>query len=222
MFTDITEYNNEMKQEVNPSSTIKIQSLYRGYKVRKYLSIMEDGMTYEIMMNEIERYNNNLQQVNNINYKLSKKKIRHENFPSHISENIAKFAIYKKYHIMPTWDTEKGDIVINKLYINKQFEIKAFMSFGPSSFGPTENWDWLYFVDATNTLNFTFKVYEIKLSNKSTDFRRINLSKKETYGEIADSGRRPRGSFKKIFKEKLGDKCKLIFDGHISDLNNTI
>lgn len=221
MFTDIIDNINNLNYEIKPRSPIKIQSLYRGYKVRKYLSIMEDGMTYEIMMNEIERYNNNVQQVNNINYKLSKKKIRHENFPSHISENIAKFAIYKKYHTMPTWDTEKGDIIINKSDLCMQLEIKAFMSSGPSSFGPTENWDWLYFVDATETLHLKCKVYEIKLSNKSQIFRSIRLSKKETYGEIADSGRRPRGCFETIFKKQLGDKCKLIFDGHISELDNT-
>ena len=75
---------------------------------------------------------------------------------------------------MPTQETKKGDIVINKLHNNKQFEIKAFISLGPSSFAPKENWDWLYFVDTTNTLNYTFKVYEIKLSNKSSNFRNIS------------------------------------------------
>ena len=59
-------------------------------------------------------------------------------------------------------------------------------------------------------------------SNKSDIFRKIKLSKKETYGEIADSGRRPRGSFDKIFKPQLTNYCELIFDGHITKLNNTI
>jgi len=228
--SDIILDNNKLKQEIIDSTrenernrclSIKIQSTYRGYCIRKYLSLIEDGMSYEIMMNELERYNNNLVQVRDLNTRLSKKKIRHENFPSHISENIAKFAIFKKYKIMPSWDTDKGDIIINKSDLFMQFEIKAFMSSGPSSFGPTENWDWLYFVDATETLHLNFKIYEIKLSNKSQTFRSIRLNKKETYGEIADSGRRPRGCFETIFKKQLGDKCKLIFDGHISELDNT-
>ena len=46
------------------------------------------------------------------------------------------------------------------------------------------------------------------------------MSKKETYGNIADSGRRPRGCFYKIFKPQLSCHCKLIFDGHISELDN--
>ena len=96
------------------------------------------------------------------------------------------------------------------------------MSVGPSSFGPTESWDWLYFVDAQDTLTSNFKVYEIKLSNKNEIFRNIKISKTETYGEIADSKRRPRGCFETIFKPQLVNHCKLIFDGHISELNNTI
>ena len=67
-----------------------------------------------------------------------------------------------------------------------------------------------------------FKVYEIKLSNKNEIFRNINISKKETYGNIAESGRRPRGSFYKIFKPQLGCHCNLIFDGHISELDNSL
>uniref|UniRef100_A0A6C0L042 Uncharacterized protein n=1 Tax=viral metagenome TaxID=1070528 RepID=A0A6C0L042_9ZZZZ len=46
------------------------------------------------------------------------------------------------------------------------------------------------------------------------------LSKGENYGDIADSGRRPRGCFYEIFKPKLEDHCNLIFDGHISKLDN--
>lgn len=123
---------------------------------------------------------------------------------------------------MPCWDTDKGDIVINKLSLFKQIEIKGFMSDGPSSFGPSEKWDLLYFVDARDTLNFNFKVYEIKLSNKNEIFRNIKINKNETYGEIADNNQRGklRGCFETVFKHQLGDKCKLIFNGHISNLNN--
>ena len=44
----------------------------------------------------------------------------------------------------------------------------------------------------------------------------------ETYGNIADIGRRPRGCFYNIFKPQLGCHCKLIFDGHISKLDNSL
>ena len=76
---------------------------------------------------------------------------------------------------MPNWDTKKGDLEL----LNKQIEVKGFMSFGPTSFGPTENWDWIYFVDATDFINKKFKVFEIKLSNKSNVWRNIILSGKD-------------------------------------------
>jgi len=197
-----------------------IQKLWRGYNTRNKLSSSTDNMTHELLMELLKKYNDNLVFTENFNKLLSKKKVRNENFPSHISENIAKFAIFKKYKIMPCWDTDKGDIIISKLNLFKQIEVKGFMSDGPSSFGPTENWDWIYFVDARDTRNSEFKVYEIKLSNTSEVFRSIKLNKKETYGEIADNNQRGklRGSFEKIFKPQLENNCNLIFDGHISQL----
>tara|TARA_B100000424_G_scaffold269391_1_gene266234 strand:+ start:2506 stop:3117 length:612 start_codon:yes stop_codon:yes gene_type:complete len=197
-----------------------IQKLWRGYNTRNKLSSSTDNMSHELLMELLKKYNDNLVFTENFNKLLSKKKVRNENFPSHISENIAKFAIFKKYKIMPCWDTDKGDIIISKLNLFKQIEVKGFMSDGPSSFGPTENWDWIYFVDARDTRNSQFKVYEIKLSNTSEVFRSIKLNKKETYGEIADNNQRGklRGCFEKIFKPQLENNCNLIFDGHISQL----
>ena len=155
---------------------------------------------------------------------MSKKKRRNENFPSDISENIAKFVIAKKYGIIPCWDTDKGDIIFNKKDIFRQIEVKGFMSLGPSSFGPTEMWDWIYFVDGLDIRNKNFKIYEIKLSNTSETWRSIKINKKETYGEIADKNQRGklRGCFYTIFKPQLGEHCKLIFDGHISKLYNSL
>jgi len=172
---------------------------------------------------------------------------------------------------MPNWDTKKGDLEL----LNKQLEIKGFMSDGPSSFGPTENWDWIYFVDGIDFINKRFKIYEIKLSNKDKRWRNIvisgqkfddNVSKlpdnleiltvnelkklcKErgitqcknkqatiiklktekvgskfneptTFGSIADikSRGKLRCPFYKVYKPQLNNHCKLIFDGHISEL----
>lgn len=205
-------------------SVIKIQSLCRGHLLRKNFRSLNDSMTFKIMYKELDRYNKNLIQIKEVNILLSNKKIRNDNFPSHISENIAKFSIFKKYKIMPCWDTPKGDLIINKSNLIKQLEVKGFMSDGPSSFGPSEKWDILYFVDAKDTLNKSFKVYEIKLSNTHNIFRNIKINKTELYGEIADNNQRGklRGSFNTTFKPQLGNKCKLIFEGHISLLDNTI
>lgn len=248
----------------------KLQPVIRGYLYRKELISLKDGMSYDLLLKCIKKYNDQLEFNENINKDMIKKKIRNENFPSHISENIAKFAIFKKYGIMPNWDC-KGDLVM----LNKQLEIKGFMSNGPLSFGPTEPWHYIYFVDALKTRDKIYKVYEIKLSNTSETWRNIvisgkdvncencelpnnleNLSKKElselcfkrglkkngnkkdlinriinepigsginkklTYGDIADADKRGklRAPFYDVIKKQIEGHCKLIFNGHISEL----
>lgn len=100
-----------------------------------------------------------------------------------------------------------------------KIEVKGFSSNGPTSFGPSETWDILYFVNCKNYINKKFKVYEIKLSNKDNKFRNIKLTSTNTYGEIADLNQRGRlrATFSK-FKSELGNKCKKIFCGHIDEL----
>jgi len=194
-------------------SIIKIQALFRGYLLRKKLTNKKDSMTLEIIDEILEQYNSKLLFNKKINKKLSKKKIRNENFPSEISENIVKFSILKCRHIMACWDTDAGDLLL----LDKKIEVKGFMSSGPSSFGPTENWHWIYFVDCKDTLKKNFKVYEIKLSNKDEIWKNIKVNKTDTFYKQCCEKRRPRLCFDEI-KKQLGDKCKLIFDGNISDL----
>lgn len=162
----------------------------------------------------IKRYN----EIEAYNSLLSKKTWRHDNFPSAISENIAKFALLKKYGKRPNWYTEKGDLVLE----DKQIEVKGFMSDGPSSFGPKEAWEWIVFVDAIHYLDRTFKVYLVPLSNTSQEWRSILINKK-TFGQIADENKRGelRGSFYSVFKPELdsmGAYCECIFDGKLSEL----
>tara|TARA_Y100000389_G_scaffold194699_1_gene225069 strand:+ start:5523 stop:6143 length:621 start_codon:yes stop_codon:yes gene_type:complete len=203
-------------------SSNKIIACWRGYKLRKEYKKLNDNYTFSVLITCLNKYISDLNFNDEINSLMSKKKRRNEPFPSDISENIVKFAIYKKYGVMPCWDTNKGDIVINNSNIFRQIEVKGFMSDGPSSFGPKEMWDWIYFVDGRDLRNNNFKVYEIKLSNTSETFRAIKINKKESYGEIADNNQRGklRGCFYTIFKPQLGDHCKLIFDGDISKLDN--
>jgi hypothetical protein len=205
-------------------SCIKIQACWMGYKSRKHFKKQDDKYCFTILNKCLDKYLADLDFNDQINILMSQKKRRNENFPSDISENIAKFAIYKKYGIMPCWDTKKGDLNIDKSNIFKQIEVKGFMSTGPSSFGPTETWDWIYFVDGLDVRNKNFKVYEIKLSNRSEAWRSIKINEKETYGEIADKNQRGklRADFYNKFKTQLGNHCKLIFDGHISKLDNSL
>lgn len=190
-----------------------IQTLFRGYRCRKHLRKLKDGMTAELLSLLIDKYNDKLFFNEEINKRLTYKKIRNENLPSEISENLVKFAIFKKYGIMGCWDTDRGDLVV----LSKKIEIKGFMSDGPSSFGPTENWDWIYFVDAKKTLNKRYKIYEFKMSNSNSLWYNLKMNKNETYLDQCNQKRRPRTTFHEIQKQ-LNGYFQLIFDGHLDEL----
>ncbi len=192
---------------------VLLQAIFRGYLCRKKLKKNKDGMTLDLLCMLIEKYNDKLLFNEEINKKLTHKKIRNENFPSEISENLVKFAILKKYGVLGCWDTDRGDLVV----LSKKIEIKGFMSDGPSSFGPTESWDWIYFVDAKNTLQKKFKIYEFKMSNSDTLWSHLKMNKKETYLDQCNQKRRPRTTFQEIQKQLHGH-YQLIFDGHIDQL----
>ena len=149
--------------------------MIKNMKISNNLKKLTDKVTINILIDDINEHIRHSKYIKERNtYLGNKHKLwRNDNFPSHISENICKFAIFKKYGIMPTWNTSKGDlqILINNTII--QIEVKGFMSDGPSSFGPTENWDVLFFVDCKNFENKEFKVYEINLSNECDIWKNI-------------------------------------------------
>lgn len=198
------------KYKNNISDIILIQKIMRGYLVRKKLTSNTDSLTAEILEKMLDQFILYTDTIANINKKLKNKKLRMPNFPSEISENIAKYAIYKKYKVCPNWDTKNGDLIINNKYINKKIEIKAFSSKGPTSFGPTEKWDFLYIVDATKYKKKFFVVYEIKLPNDCDIFSNLKLNKSETYKNQCDQKRRPRICFNDLHKQ-LKDHINIIF-----------
>jgi hypothetical protein len=194
---------------------ILIQKIWRGYITRKNLITIKDGMTLNKLDNCLNTYIYTINFDKEINKNLTKKKIRYSNFPSHISENIVKYVIRKKYKIMPTWDTDKGDLLL----INLRLEVKGSLNLfnGPPTFGPTEYWDRIYFLDGKDIMFKKFQVYEIKLSNTSEKWKNLRVNKKETFFDHCQQKRRPRLNFKEI-QNQLGKDCVLIFNGFLSDL----
>lgn len=198
-------------EDVNTNSVI-IQKNVRGYLCRKSLRSLKDGMTLDNVIKYIEGYNTLLKVRDEVNKNLNIKKIRKINYPSEITENIAKFAIFKKYNIMGNWDIKPGDLIV----LMKKMEVKGgFIENGPPTFGPDEKWDWIYFVDCEETHNMKYKVYEIKKSN--IDFHNLMVSKGQTFGDQCIQGRRPRLAFR-LIKEHFEDNITLIFDGYINEL----
>jgi len=150
------------------------------------------------------------------NKKLKLKKIRKANFPCEISENIARVAIKKHFQQDCIWNIKSGDLQMS----GKKVEVKSFSSKGPTSFGPSEKWDFLCFVDSTEHKKLIFKVYFSKISNKSDIWQNIKVNKVQTYKNQCLQRRRPRLNFQSIMNQlKNSKKCLTkIFDGHIDDL----
>lgn len=196
----------------------KIQATFRGFIVRNHFKIAKDSYTLENLKERIHAYCEYTKLITRMNESFPKKHktVRSCNLPEDISENIAKFAIFKKYKKFPTWNCTKGDLELN----GKKLEVKGFTSLGPNSFGPGSAFHRLYFVDAVDIHNNFLKVYEIALSSYSQPFLDVYINKEETFGEICKKNQRGklRGSFYTIFKPQLEEHCQLIFAGKIEDL----
>ena len=200
-------------------AVIKLQSLYRGYHVRRIHGKhkIKDNFTKNILIQMIDKINNLHTFYNNLNKKLNNRKLRLPQYPPEITENLVKFVIIKKYNSTPSWDTKKGDLYLD----GKQLEVKGscdLLNGGPSSFGPTEKWDSIYFVDAIDRKYKKFKVYEIKLSNNNEIWKNIKVNKNNTYEEQCLQGRRPRITFKNLIKQIPNKYINIIFHGYIDDL----
>jgi hypothetical protein len=106
---------------------------------------------------------------------------------------------------------------LDLLLLNKKIEVKGFMSNGPCSFGPNENWNIICFVDCKEHINNFFKIYQINLSNKNIIWKNIKVNKNETFEQQCLQKRRPRICFNDIQKQ-IPIYCKLIFEGFFEDL----
>lgn len=193
---------------------IKIQAIYRGFNVRKNNKLKKDDIDKDDIYFFLNNYIKQNKHIDNINLKLKVKKLRYENFPSFVSENIVKFIFYKKYGIFGNWDIKTGDLIILK----KKIEVKSFISKGPTSFGPTESWDYICFVDSSKYNEYFFTVYLFKLSNKHKLWKNIILNKKnETFEYQCLQGRRPRICFNDL-KNQLKNHYKIIYNDYLYTL----
>ena len=141
-------------------------------------------------------------------------KIRLPNMPEQISENIIKYILRKKGDITCSSECKTGDLVSME---SGKIECKCFTSDGPISFGPTEIWNEIYFLDMRKWLKDEIKLYKVTLRNESDSWKNIKLNMKETYKDQCDQKRRPRIGWKSLYSQ-IKDNCKLIFEGTIDDI----
>lgn len=145
-----------------------------------------------------------IDELNKSRLKTDKKEIR-PNFPEAISESICKILFDGKY-------LKGGDM---KTKDGRRVEIKAFSSKGPTSFGPTEKWDIILFLDLTQDPNII--IYKCEFSSESKEWNEIKISKTQTYEHQCRQGRRPRISFESLKTQIHFEK---IFEGNIVDVLN--
>lgn len=142
-------------------------------------------------------------------------KNRLPNFPESISENIVKFILHKQGREDVTWITKRGDLQDGQ---GRQLEVKCFTSDGPSTFGPKEAWDEIYFLDASDWLNDHFVCWKVSLKNTDEAWCQFKVSKTQTFGDQCQQKRRPRMAWHLIQAQLPPEKIEKVFDGLITEL----
>ncbi len=135
---------------------------------------------------------------------------RRQGLPEHISENIVKFII--RNHLNDntcTWACAVGDLSSS---VFKIIETKSFTSAGPTSFGPKQKWDVIYFLDARGWLSDRFILWEIRLANTDDIWKKMKVKKNQTKDEQSEEGRRPRISWDALYPQ-INDHCTKVYEG---------
>lgn len=129
---------------------------------------------------------------------------RHTNFPSEVSEHLVMWALneLKLYDAPVVWNKLLPDLPGDLSSGKKMLEVKAYNR-GPTTYGPTEKWDEIWFLNTSNFIIDTYELHRIKLSNESHEWSNVVFGKKkeETYREKCDRGLRPRQCFADTLKQ---------------------
>ena len=138
--------------------------------------------------------------------------IRCQNPPEDITENVVKFAIRNfEGDAHCEWAKclgRKGDLVSGSL----QKEVKAFMSPGPSSFGPRKVFDAIYFLDMRNLMDDRLEVWKVNLTHESPEWKNMKMNATETFADQCAQGRRPHIPWDSILPQ-IRDHCTLLYSG---------
>lgn len=152
-------------------------------------------------------------------------KIRHQNTPEDITENITKFII-RKYEndtscvwckgVDKKWRLT-GDLFSNKHEKTAPIEVKSFTSNGPSQFGPDKKFGVLYFLDLRNWLDDEIILWKVNLNYTSQEFKNIKVNKVQTMGDQLLEGRRPHISWDNIYPQ-ITEFCEKIYVGTFENI----
>ena len=171
-----------------------------------------DNYTQEILRQRYTLHKNYVKQSKELATEHSVS-FRLPSIPEDISENIVKFIIHKCGDITSKWNC-KGDLLSEKE--GKQ-ECKCFTSDGPPSFTPSSEWDVIYFLDARKWLDDVFVLFKVSLKRTSEEWKKIQVSKKQTFNDQCQQGRRPRITWESLFPQ-IETHCEKIYEGTFDDV----
>lgn len=146
-------------------------------------------------------------------------KIRHQNPPEDITENIAKFIIRNYENDCCLWCKsidKNGDLYSSKY--THPIEVKAFTSNGPLQFGPNKKFDVLYFLDLRKCMNEDkIVLWKVNLSNDCLDMKCVKISKRQTYDDQCKEKRRPHISWDKLYPQ-ITKHCIQIYENTFENI----
>jgi len=111
------------------------------------------------------------------------------NLPSEVSENLARFALYKYEEDSPSgfeyfqtsFFCKRGDLAVED---RTQIEVKGFTSDGPLSYGPTEHWDKLVFVNMRNHIETgCVQIILVNIADLDTSWKNIYVKKEASLSD---------------------------------------
>lgn len=186
----------------------------------------EDTYTEEILKARFSQHKTYVEETIKIRDSIGLN-IRLPVIPEDITENMVKHILHNlsgEYQDKTSMWTKSfkskqkitGDLISKKENIQ---ECKCFSSDGPISFGPTENWDVIYFLDAREWLEDKFVLWRVPLSNTAPEWKStvLNKSKNESFETQSAQGRRPRINWDGLYPQ-ISKYATKIFDGSFSDI----
>ena len=188
-----------------------------GHTKRSCPTLLGDFYTEDVLKKRWNMFMNHVNDINELLKEHPNVKIRMPNMPEDISENIIKFILRNKLRDKTTtWNTPSGDLK-SKVY-GKQ-ECKCFKSDGPLTFGPTENWDVLYILDARNFRNLVF--WRVNLPNTAEEWSSLKLSKASTFADCCNQGKRPHITWNALFPQ-IENHADRVYEGTFHSIFSTM
>jgi hypothetical protein len=141
-------------------------------------------------------------------------KSRNPNFPEDISEFLVYQALLRKgikaWHI----EVKSGDMQQEGETRKLKAEVKGSASDGPTSFGPDQVWDILYFVKIHDYLTYT--IYKINATKEHVLFKTMKVNANETLADQAKQKRRPRLTLDGAeMMKRYPDVVEILYEGNL-------